>query len=146
MLSLLRRLVRIVKPDPAVIQLLACIDAIRREIPAELRIEADPLLNSLTRTVRFKWSEGELSEFKHIASFGEPPEGFVYNHLVQECANELESGMHHVYRGVLGFRGQAYNRLFDYAIRAAIARGLYTEAWAEDNLRAPVRSGIANVG
>lgn len=131
---------------PEVASLLERIGSFRDGLPPDVRFTADPILASLHQTVAFEWLEADINNYVRIAREGHSAESFICNHLVHTTANELESGQHHVYRGVLGMVGSQYRALFEYAIRTMVARGEYTDAWATEHLRSAVYDSVKRVG
>lgn len=126
--------------------LIATIERFRLAMPEQLQGIADPVLGSLRMTIETRWSEAQLSQYIRLAREGHSPDSFVCNHLVHTMADELESGRHHIYRGVLSGQGNLYRSVFEHAIRTMVARGAYTDEWATENLRKPVYEGIKRVG
>ena len=73
-------------------------------------------------------------------------EDWVFSKLADVLAGHLESGNHHVYRGVLDILGQRYLRAFDQCIEILINTGIYTREWIETNVREVVYRNIAKMG
>lgn len=126
--------------------LIATIERFRLAMPEHLKGIADPVLGSLRVAVESQWTEADLSHYISLAREGHSPDSFVCNHLVHTMADELESGRHHIYRGVLSGQGNQYRSVFEHAIRSMVARGEYTDEWATENLRRAVYESIKRVG
>jgi len=126
--------------------LLACIETVRLGVPAQLQSVSDPVLSSLRSTVSSKWKDADITRYVGMAREGHSPESFVCNHLVHAMADELESGWHHVYRGVLSGEGGRYRAVFEHAIRTMVERGEYTNEWADEHLRKATYSSIKSMG
>ncbi len=103
---------------------------------------ADQLLARLSNVIKHKWTTEHIKNYKKKIESGDTHDAFIYNYLVHSSADEMESGRHHVYRGVLAGDGNAYQAIFEYLTE----RGEYTKEWADKNLREPVYSGVKTVG
>ena len=146
--------------SPAVEELLAEIDRVRVQLPkthpadelARLHLGkiGRDLLDSLAKQVK-AWSKAEAEDYEaavrshpHDPNF--TPFAYVANYLVHATGDQLESGHHHVYRGVLSNVGHAYEAILDFAVDSMVRRGAYTQDWAESQLLGPIRRGIASMG
>lgn len=135
------------RSQPAEVEdLLARIEAFARSVPEPLRAVSDPALSSLRETISSQWTDKEIAHYVSIAREGHSAESFICNHLVHHTADELESGNHHVYRGVLSGAGNQYRAVFEHAINTMVERGEYTKEWADENLRRPVFETIKRMG
>ena len=135
------------KSHPVEIQdLLSRIEEFARAMPDSLRGVSDPVLGSLRKTITSKWNDADAAEYVNVAREGHSAESFICNHLVHTMADELESGSHHIYRGVLSGEGNQYRAVFEHAIRTMVERGQYTQEWADEKLRKPVYESMKRVG
>ena len=134
------------KKDETILKLLETINRCKVGVPDELQIVSNPLFDTLSGSVKHRWKKRDIANYKSMIQLGESPEAFIYNFIVHRCADRLESGSYHVYRGVLSGIGQLYLRLFEHAISIMVAKGEYTQQWADDNLRYPVQKEIKEVG
>jgi hypothetical protein len=139
--------------------LLSTIELVRSELStikaheaAQLYVKSqgDALLDSLATQVK-RWSKAEVAGYESVVK-SDPddpncsPYSYVANHLVQAAGDLLESGHHHIYRGVLSPAGHAYEAILTFAVDAMVRKGAYTRAWAEEKLLGPIRRGIASMG
>lgn len=134
------------RKDPIVEILLQRIEQCKQSTPAELKQIADPLFNTLAKTVSNQWKDEHLENYKLEIEAGGKHEAFIYNFIVQVTGDRLESGNNHVYRGVLDFQGNLLKQLFEHSIDTMSSSGEYTKEWADENLRAPVYKGIKEAG
>lgn len=134
------------RKDETVRVLLEKITSCKLSAPEEVRYLSDPLFDSLSDAVKSKWTNEHIANYKAQIQAGEQHEALIYNFIVHTCADRLESGRYHVYRGVLNMEGHLYLQLFEHAISTMIERGGYTKEWADENLRRPVLKGIKEVG
>lgn len=134
------------RKDEIVSVLLERIAGCKLSILEEVRHLSDPLFDSLSDAVKSKWTNEHIANYKGQIQAGESHEAFIYNFIVHACADRLESGRYHVYRGVLNMEGHLYLQLFEHAISSMIEKGEYTKEWADENLRRPVLMGIKEVG
>ncbi len=134
------------KKSAEVSVLLERIELAQRAVPDALRNLSAPLLDSLAATVKSEWKQEHIGNYVAEIRAGESHEAFIYNYLIHAVADKLESGRHHIYRGVLGMEGAQYKALFEHAINSMVARGGYTKEWADENLRKAVYKGIKGVG
>lgn len=122
------------------------IEMARRAVPRELAHLSEPLLDLLAITIKKKWKQEHINNYAEQIHSGESHEAFIYNYLIHDVGDKLESGHYHVYRGVLGLEGMQYKSLFEHAIDTMVTRSGYTKKWADMNLRAPVYKGIKEMG
>jgi len=134
------------KSDPVVNDLLTKIEELKNGAPENLYDVANPLFDSLANAVKTKWTLKNIEDYVGNIKDGESHEGFISNYLVHTCGDRLESGMYHVYRGLLSEEGKAYVQLLNYAIGVMVKKGEYTEVWAHENLRGPIMRGIKEAG
>ena len=134
------------KKPPEVQGLLSRIDAAIRRLPEDLAPLGQPLLQKLAGTVKQQWKAEHERDYADQIRQGETHEAFIYNFLVHAVGDQLESGQHHVYRGVLSQVGIQYRSLFEHAINTMVEMNGYTQEWANENLRAAVYKGIREVG
>lgn len=134
------------KSDPVVDGLLAKIEELKKGTPDNLYDVAPPLFDSLANAVKTKWTPKNIEDYSGNIKNGESHEAFICNYLVHTCGDRLESGMHHVYRGVLSEEGNAYVQLLNYAINVMVNKCEYTEAWAQENLRGPIIRRVKEAG
>lgn len=134
------------KKSAEVIVLLERIELAQQAVPDELKHLSAPLLESLSSTVKTKWKQEHIDNYVAQVRAGESHEAFIYNFLVHSVADKLESGHYHVYRGVLALEGMQYKAFFEHAINTMVARGGYTQEWADENLRKAVCKGIKEMG
>lgn len=134
------------RKDETVRILLERIAGCKLSAPEEVRHLSDPLFDSLFDAVKSKWTTEHIANYKAQIQAGESHEAFIYNFIVHSCADKLESGRCHVYRGVLNMEGRLYLQIFEHAISTMIEKGGYTKEWADENLRHPVLNGIKEVG
>ncbi len=134
------------KNTPEVQTLLSRIEAADRRLPEDLKHLGSPLLQKLADTVKKKWKPEHEKNYANQILQGETHEAFIYNFLVHAVGDQLESGQHHVYRGVLNSVGIQYKSLFEHAINTMVEMDGYTQEWANENLRAAVYKGIKEVG
>lgn len=127
-------------------ELLTKINECKKLSPEGTRNIAVRMLDALSDAVKNQWTKEHINNYENQISQGETHEAFIYNYVVHTCGNVLESGMHHVYRGVLNNTGQQHLDLFNHAISRMVSLGGYTQEWAEANLRAPVMKGIKEMG
>ena len=140
MLSFLR------KKPPEIQELLARIDAAIRRLPEEVETLGRPLLQKLAGTIKQQWKTEHEKNYAEQIRQGETHEAFIYNFIVHAVGDQLESGQHHIYRGVLGAVGITYKQLFEHAINTMVEMGGYTQEWANEHLRAAVYKGIKEMG
>ncbi len=145
--------------NPAVERLLATIEQVRSELSTikaheaailHIKSQGDALLDSLVRVVK-KWSKSKAAEFESVvnSSPNDPncsPFAYVANHLIHATGDLLESGHHHIYRGVLAPTGQGYEAILKFAVDSMVRKGAYSREWADAELLAPIRRGIATMG
>jgi|CXWL01.1.fsa_nt_gi hypothetical protein len=134
------------KKSAEVSVLLERIELAQQVVPDELKHLSAPLLESLSSTVNTKWEQEHIDNYVAQVRAGESHEAFIYNFLVHSVADKLESGHYHVYRGVLALEGMQYKALFEHVINTMVARGGYTQEWADENLRKVVYKGIKEIG
>ena len=134
------------RKDETVRTLLERITSCKLSTPNEIRHLSDPLFDTLYDIVKSKWTSEHITNYKNQIQAGESHEAFIYNFIVHACADRLESGQYHVYRGVLGMEGRLYMQFFEHAISTMIEKGEYTKEWADENLRRPVLKGIKEMG
>ena len=134
------------KKPPEIQFLLTNISKAINNLPDDLLSLGKPLLEQLENIVKHKWKPEHEQNYAMQVQQGETHEAFIYNYLVHLAGDQLESGQHHVYRGVLGVLGNQYKCLFEHAIDMMIKSGYYTQDWANTNLRAPVYKGIMSAG
>ncbi|MHB1216108.1 MAG: hypothetical protein ACYCY9_14100 [Thiobacillus sp.] len=132
--------------DPVVEVLVKRIEQCKAQTPSETKQIADPLFDTLANTVSSQWKSEHLANYKAEIARGGKHEAFIFNFIVQVCGDQLESGRHHVHRGILNFQGKLYQQLFEHAINTMIASSEYSKEWADENLREPVYKGIKEVG
>lgn len=134
------------RKDETVRVLLERIVICKISTPDEIRQLSDPLFDTLSDAVKFKWTREHIANYKAQIQAGESHEAFIYNFITHACADKLETGRYHVYRGVLNMEGHLYLQLFEHAISTMIEKGGYTKEWADENLRRPVLSAIKELG
>jgi hypothetical protein len=134
------------RKDSAVEDLLREIEECKSRAPSETKQVADPLFDTLAKTVSRQWKPEHVANYKAELARGGKHQAFVFNFIVQCCGDQLESGRHHIYRGVLNFQGKLYQQLFEHAINTMVASGEYSKEWADENLREPVYKGMKEVG
>lgn len=140
MLSFLRK-------KPFEIQdLLSKIDDTIHQLPEHLAPLGRPLLQQLAATIKQQWKTEHEKNYVGQIRQGETHEAFIYNFLIHAVGDQLQSGQHHLYRGVLGVVGIQYKRLFEHAINTMVESDGYTQEWANENLRAQVYKAINEVG
>ena len=66
------------------------------------------------------------------------PRQWVVGCIMNRSANEMESGKHHVYRGVLGTKGGWFKSVFERSIELLVDMDVCTATWADENYRKPV--------
>ena len=71
---------------------------------------------------------------------------WVYNYIMNTAADEMESGNHHVYRGILNMFGEYYQSIFEHGIEKIIDLGECSKEWADEKLRKPVYGRVKTVG
>jgi PII-like signaling protein len=74
-----------------------------------------------------------------------PPRHLVWRLIANVARQHLASGVHHVYRGILGFSGEALQQVHEHALNE-LERSGYRSASAIANDRAVTRERIAEVG
>ncbi len=74
------------------------------------------------------------------------PRQWVVGCIMNRSANEMESGKHHVYRGVLGTKGGWFKSVFERSIELLVDMDVCTATWADENYRKPVYENVRNVG
>ncbi|MDZ7795212.1 MAG: hypothetical protein U5P10_16440 [Spirochaetia bacterium] len=91
-------------------------------------------------------SEESYNTYKNSASeTGWNVDTVAYMAVVSNCANELESGRCHVYRGVLDNEGQELRKLLAYLLNKVNLLGAKDRQWTENYLKT-VDNNIKNVG
>lgn len=140
MLSFLR------KKPPEIQELLTRVDAAIRRMPENVAPLGRPLLEKLAGTIKKQWTAEHEKNYAEQIRQGETHEAFIYNFIVHAVGDQLESGQHHIYRGVLGPVGITYKQLFEHAINTMVEMEGYTQEWANENLRATVYKTIKEVG
>src|SRR3990167_3447766 len=126
--------------------LLERIDVAKQKFPEDVAYLLNPFLDLLKKTIKSDWKQEHIKNYIEQIRAGETHEGFIYNAIVHSTADKLESGQHHIYRGVLGPEGHKYKLIFEHAINTIIDSGAYTKEWADENLRAAVYKGIKDIG
>lgn len=134
------------RKDKIIGDLLEKIESCKQASPEAVRQISNPMFDSLASAVKSQWTNEHIANYKAQIQTGESHEAFIYNFIVHTCGDRLESGTHHVYRGILNSEGHHYLRLFEHAIAAMIDKGEYTNEWADENLRRPVFNGIKEMG
>lgn len=134
------------RKDGIVRDLLERIERCKQSAPEAVQQISDPLFDSLSSAVKSQWTSEHIATYKAQIQAGESHEAFIYNFIIHACGDRLESGICHVYHGVLNSEGHLYLQLFEHAITAMIGRGEYTKEWADENLRRPVLNGIKEMG
>lgn len=134
------------RTDPTTEALIERIEQCKAQTPTETKPVADPLFDTLVNTVMRQWKAEHLANYKAEIARGGKHEAFIFNFVVHVCGDKLESGKHHVYRGVLNAEGRLYQQLFEHAINSMTASSEYSKEWADENLRKPVYKGIKEAG
>lgn len=127
----------------AVIMLLEAIENERIMLPRSNGLsgvmEGDPniygnqQLDYLARFVRNDWKQEHFEVFRKKLDAGEKVEAYVLNFLTQTSADILEGDpvLNHDKTG-------AALTLFEHSIQRCVSLGIYTDHWANENLRKPV--------
>ena len=87
------------------------------------------------------------SELTAAVQNGISPRQCAYTEIANITGDLLESGRHHLYRGVLDPLGPGDNllRLFDFAVDGLVKLGAFDAAYAEKQ-KSAIRDGIRTVG
>lgn len=126
--------------------LLASMNRVIENLPEDLLPLGTQLLQKLSNEVKHQWKAKDEQNYADLIKNGETHDAFIYNFLVHSTGDQLESGQHHTYRGMLSIRGKQYKRLFEHSINTMVESGEYTQDWANVNLRNPVNEGIKSAG
>lgn len=124
-------------PHHPVIRARAALDRIlaRDEIPG-----VDCLEPALRRMV----SDRHVMQARLVAD-GVDPEALIYLLVANLAFDELCTGRHHVYRGVLGIRGRELHSAYGAAADRLLAIGVYDRETYDDNA-AVLRKEITEIG
>ncbi|MEY9828909.1 hypothetical protein ABIA25_000724 [Sinorhizobium fredii] len=80
---------------------------------------------------RFVIARNSMPSRKLLVDMGWSPLDAAALFILQWCRRELQSGRHHLYRGVLMEKGKGYRRVFDTCVDCLSKAGHYDGARAE---------------
>lgn len=116
------------------------IEEIMEEVSDELKISPN-LLNQFLQSLQSE----DLEFLKSKSDQGESLGGWVCLYIANYFANGLETGQHHVYRGLLSEQGEEMWRIFKTATNAALNEEVLDAKTAEKNINS-VETNISEVG
>ncbi|MCV9965125.1 hypothetical protein OIU34_24920 [Pararhizobium sp. BT-229] len=108
-------------------QIIEAVDVFGRSVTANSQDEQISLREALSAG-RFVVARNSNPSRQLLVDMGWSPLDAAALFILQWCRRELQSGRHHVYRGVLMGKGEGYRMIFDACLDCLSKAGRYDEA------------------